>query len=139
MWEQARSCQVLNLSGDEIHGDEIKTSKTMATTVDRLRPPSLRAQQTVLFPSPPISIEVHAYYLCAYQEILNEMNNMPVADRDLDLENDLFGAIKQLLAWKPPPMGKRDRSRYSMSCFECCLLQTTNNTDQMLFEKQAIL
>lgn len=44
--------------------------------------------------------------------ILNGMSRTPAIHGDLHLEDDIFEAIKQLVAWKPPPKWKRDRSRY---------------------------
>eukprot|EP00903_Cladosiphon_okamuranus_P014694 g13620.t1 len=48
------------------------------------------------------------------QEILNDISGTPVTNGDLHLvEDDIFEAIKQLIAWKPPPKWKRDQSRYN--------------------------
>lgn len=46
------------------------------------------------------------------KEILKDMESTPDTYRDLELEDDLFGAIKQLLGWEPPPKWERSRSRY---------------------------
>lgn len=54
------------------------------------------------------------------------MSRTPATQRDLHLEDDLFGAIKQLLAWEPPPKGERTRSRYSYDLVRMLQLSADN-------------
>lgn len=45
--------------------------------------------------------------------MLQQIDKMPQAARDFDLEDDLCSAIKQLLSWNPPPAWERTRARYN--------------------------
>lgn len=87
-------------------------------------------------PTLPISLRVNLITLCVQpKRILDDISHTPVTHGDLHEEGDIFDAIKQLLAWKPPPTWKRDRSRCSTSYFESRLFQTTKK--YACFENQA--